>query len=284
MNIPEDSVSFKVLFREASADQINALEGAPTWTAHIHTDGRPCDRDQLCPRSEKTVTLLQIDVAVKDKRAEGTGWVFGTFVFDARLDDADPWRNLAPISIGWGNDQSATPGSPLEENIINEGFRDIFFGWSGRPHMGWNGSANGPVDNPRSSCVSCHSTAQFPRPDTFANILPSRLNLTDDEILHVYFQSVAGGTLFDPDVIPRPPFKSDLIVPVSLDYSLQTLLGLEQMCFACVDGRGPFDATSPNPSICPERLPVEESIATFRSMGVTRVTDAQIAPLGVECG
>jgi hypothetical protein len=276
VNFPEGSVSFKVLFTEASQAEINALEGAPTWTAHIHTQGAPCRREDPCPREEKTVTLLQIDVAVKDARATDTGWVFGTFVYDRRLTDRAPWERLVPISIGWGNDPDVAPGGPLSENIINDDFDEVFFGWAGRPHMGWNGRANGPVDNPLSSCVSCHGTAQFPRSDTFANILPSRLSLTDNEIRRIYFQNVFGGSLFDPDVIPRPPFQSDLFVPVALDYSLQTQLGLDQLCFTWVDSRPPFDTVETKPAICPSEQPQTESLATFRSMGLT---EAQMAPL-----
>ena len=276
VDFPEGSVSFKVLFTEASEAEIDALTGAPTWTAHIHTQGPPCRRDEPCPRAERTVTLLQIDVAIKDARASETGWVFGTFVYDQRLTDRAPWERLVPISIGWGNDPDAAPGESLSENIIHEDFEDVFFGWAGRPHMGWNGRANGPVDNPLSSCVSCHGTAQFPRSDTFANILPSRLSLTDPEILSIYFQNVMGGNLFDPDVVPRPPFQSDLVIPVALDYSLQTQLGLEQLCFTWVDGRSPFDTVDTKPAICPEELPEAESLATFRTMGLT---EAQMAPL-----
>ena len=29
-----------------------------------------------------------------------------------------------------------------------------------RNHLGWLGRVNGPVDNPASSCLSCHGTAQ----------------------------------------------------------------------------------------------------------------------------
>ena len=276
VNFPEGSVSFKVLFTEASEAEIDALVGAPTWSAHIHTQGAPCRREDPCPREEKTVTLLQIDVAVKDARATDTGWVFGTFVYDRRLTDRAPWERLVPISIGWGNDPNVAAGEPLSENLINDDFDEVFFGWAGRPHMGWNGRANGPVDNPLSSCVSCHGTAQFPRSDTFANILPSRLSLTDNEIRRIYFQNVFGGSLFDPDVIPRPPFQSDLVVPVALDYSLQTQLGLEQLCFTWVDSRPPFDTVETKPAICPSEQPQTESLATFRSMGLT---EAQMAPL-----
>jgi hypothetical protein len=30
-------------------------------------------------------------------------------------------------------------------------------------HLGWNGRLNGPVDNPNSSCMSCHMTAEYPQ-------------------------------------------------------------------------------------------------------------------------
>lgn len=265
VNFPEGSVSFKVLFTEASEVEIDALAGAPTWTAHIHPQGvrpgidrdhsRPlvCDRTEDCPRELRTVSLLQIDVAVKDARAGDTGWVFGTFVYDQRVPGTSGWKKLRPISIGWGNDPSVMPGDTLEENKINADFENVFFGWNGRKELGWNGRANGPVDNPQSSCVACHGSAQFPRSDTFANILPSDLVLGDIEMLRVYFRNIAAGELFDPDVVPRFPYSSDVVVPVSLDYSLQTQLGLEQLCFAWIDSIAPFAAGSAQPDICPDR-------------------------------
>ena len=30
-------------------------------------------------------------------------------------------------------------------------------------HLGWNGRLDGPVDNPMSSCMSCHMTAEYPQ-------------------------------------------------------------------------------------------------------------------------
>ncbi len=283
---PEGSVSFKVLFTEASDAEIDALAGAPIWTAHIHPQGvrpgrdpdheRPevCDITESCPRELRDLTLLQIDVAVKDARAGETGWVFGTFVYDRRVASSDAWDRLRPISIGWGNDPSIIPGGPLAENRINAEFEEVFFGWTGRPHMGWGGRANGPVDNPRSSCVSCHGSAQFPRSDTFGNILSSRLTLADEEMLRVYFRNIESGQLFDPDVLPRFPFSSDLVIPVSLDYSLQTQLGLEQLCFAWIDTTPPFTAEMAKPGICPkerEAAPTAFSVESLALPSAERV-------------
>lgn len=265
VNFPEGSVSFKALFTEASESEIDALAGAPKWTAHIHPEGvrpgrdseqtRPlvCDRTEDCPRELRKVSLLQIDVAVKDARAGDTGWVFGTFVYDHREPGTDGWEKLRPISIGWGNDPSVMPGGTLHENRINTDFEGVFFGWTGREKLGWNGRANGPVDNPQSSCVACHGSAQYPRSDTFANIRPRDLVITDIEMLRVYFRNIEAGELFDPDVVPRFPFSSDVVVPISLDYSLQTQLGLEQLCFAWIDGVAPFAIGDPQPDICPDR-------------------------------
>lgn len=271
LDFPEGSVSFKVLFTEASEAEIDALAGAPKWTAHIHPEGvyperdpmheklNVCDVTESCPRELREVSLLQIDVAVKDKRAPDTGWVFGTFAYDHRVDAEDPWSKLRPISIGWGNDPSVVDGSDLEENRINVDFYGVFYGWEERVHLGWGGRANGPVDNPRSSCVACHGSAQFPRSDTFGNVLSSRSTLEPEQMNRVYFRNIESGQLFDPDVIPRFPFSSDMVVPLSLDYSLQTQLGLEQLCFSWIDNTHPFTAATAKPDICPDKREVSSS-------------------------
>ena len=42
----------------------------------------------------------------------------------------------------------------IKESIINPDTNEL-----PPTHLGWNSRLNGPVDNPRSACMSCHSTA-----------------------------------------------------------------------------------------------------------------------------
>ena len=70
----------------------------------------------------------------------------------------------------WGNDPGITGDEytnptptetrinpNLKESVINPDPKEL-----PPTHLGWNGRLNGPVDNPRSSCMSCHMTAEIP--------------------------------------------------------------------------------------------------------------------------
>jgi hypothetical protein len=149
-----------------------------------------------------------MDVAVRDARAdETTGWVFGTFVYDADEPAGDPWRRMAPLGLMWGNDPTITPndikqGKKLKETWINPNLRTLKY-----QHLGWAGRLNGPIDNSTSSCLSCHATAQS----------KGRMPMIPD--LGYWFRNVkAGQTFNDP--------------AQSLDYSLQLAQGIQNWEFA----------------------------------------------------
>ncbi len=129
-------------------------------------------------RAVQPVTLIQMDVMVRDERASA-GWVFGTFQYNGELAKADAWENLAPVGLTWGNDPDKTAGIPaenssggftspgvgkttqinaaLDETVVNPNTSEL-----PPTHLGWNGRLNGPVDNSLSSCMSCHMTASSP--------------------------------------------------------------------------------------------------------------------------
>ena len=121
------------------------------------------------------VRLLQVDVAVKDNRSGEGGWVFGTFQFDKSVAAQDPWRQITPVTLMWGNDPTFTPANydPAQaifrkDSWIN-GAAPVVVYRSGLPQsasaphvLGWAGRGNGPVDNPVLSCLSCHGVAEQP--------------------------------------------------------------------------------------------------------------------------
>jgi hypothetical protein len=172
---PNGTVVCKLLFLSAPAkvisEQIPFLENPIEWKAYTETTYGSKER------VVREVPLIQMDIMVRDKRAPA-GWVFGTFQYNGRLQHHPLWRNLAPVGLMWGNDPeeiknipvtdsndkfpaphaiTETPINPrLEETAINPR--------SELPptHLGWNGRLNGPVDNPLSSCMSCHMTASSP--------------------------------------------------------------------------------------------------------------------------
>ena len=63
----EGTVAFKILFTRALVSEVPYLSRTLRWHANVKRNGQPIQ-----------VKLLQMDIAVKDNRAE-TGWVFGTF-------------------------------------------------------------------------------------------------------------------------------------------------------------------------------------------------------------
>nr|VFJ98483.1 MAG: hypothetical protein BECKH772A_GA0070896_101392 [Candidatus Kentron sp. H]VFJ98602.1 MAG: hypothetical protein BECKH772B_GA0070898_101382 [Candidatus Kentron sp. H]VFK03621.1 MAG: hypothetical protein BECKH772C_GA0070978_101382 [Candidatus Kentron sp. H] len=194
---PIGTVVAKVLFTAATPDQIPAVEGTVQWQANINAT-----TDEDSPKKIQTVRLLQMDFGVRDARADGiTGWVLGTFVYDKRADGADGWDKMVPVGLTWGNDPTITPtdidnGATLHETFLNPDAPDY-----ARKGLGWAGRLNGPVDDPESACLSCHSTAQW-RPRA-----PMAPTGTELERLH-WFRNLK----------PSQAFTAG---EISLDYSLQ---------------------------------------------------------------
>jgi hypothetical protein len=216
------SVSIKLLFTAATETQAPYLKGAKEWQAHIYESIVSPTNPRL-PRRLQTVRLLQIDVAVRDERADAdpsgapaSGWVFGTFVYNGKNPSSDLWDRFEPVGVMWGNDEGVTVSDvrqgtrKLQQSIINAG-RDIPY-----QHLGWAGRLNGPVDNPVSSCISCHATAQVHNlPTTRAkSIVP--LGDPDSDEWMKWFKNVSAGK----------PFTTDEAGWESVDYSLQLSQGI----------------------------------------------------------
>jgi hypothetical protein len=197
---PIGSVSVKLIFTEAPVSQVPYLAGSVEWQADIHRASGSAPRP--------TLRLLQVDLAVRDSRAASTtGWVFGTFVYDGNAPGATPWDRLVPVGLMWGNDPTRVKtNQALQQTKINAGLQIP-------QHLGFEQRLNGPIDNPRSSCLSCHSTAQI-QPDlsrsSRAAIPPATATL---ETLRLYFRNIKSGAPFDAGAL-------------SLDYSLQLQNGI----------------------------------------------------------
>lgn len=160
---PHGSVIFKLLFADIPTDQVPFLANPVTWEAYITQSFGSDDR------SIRNVHLIQMDVMIKDNRSD-FGWIFGTFQYNGALKRANPWENLVPVGLQWGNDPDVTGNEytnllpnetrinpQLKESIINADRHEL-----PATHLGWNGRLNGPVDNPRSACFSCHMAGQHP--------------------------------------------------------------------------------------------------------------------------
>ena len=238
VRFPRDTVSMKFLVTDADPEEVTYLKGAPEFKALIDPtsdDGRPEDR------VSKTVRLLQLDIAVKDRRARGPGWVFGTFGWVGPAKGDMLFDNLKHVSLQWGNDPGVY-NREIRESWINEELDGVMYGWAERPTLGFNGRANGPADNIRSSCLSCHSAARAPR--STLGILGARFNIENDftdpmrviDHVETWFTNRSGSELFSPE----EPAAS------VLDYSLQLDAATFRMCRAC----GAGDLTGDTPLVC----------------------------------
>jgi hypothetical protein len=208
---PDGTVGAKLLFTEASVAEVPFLKESKEWDANIvKAPSNPKVREV------RKVRLLQLDIGIRDDRADATtGWVFGTFVYEGSAAGDTPYRRMVPVGLMWGNDPGVTPdqvaaGTKLKETWINPSLQQPHNGFVIRvAGPGWAGRANGPVDNPASSCLSCHSTAQIP---TASGMTPG--NETDINKILRWFRNIKAAEAFDPGQA------------VSADYSLQVSSGI----------------------------------------------------------
>lgn len=244
LKFPDKTVSFKMLFSNATG--LDYLDGAPTVLAKIDKNSRA-----------KRLKLLQVDIAIRDPDADETDWVMGTFIWKGPARGDGFLDNLVPVGLMWGNDPNVHDASwgawaPIKQSRINKDLAGVLWqgtpgSWLHRPFPGFQGRLNGPADNMRSSCLSCHALAQWPRNPTLS-IVPTypvgpngpQPPLSEADIeknVSDYFRNTRGGDLVDPTFPARP-----------LDYSLQLEAGLTRMCQACKEGK----LLGPTPKLCNE--------------------------------
>lgn len=183
---PDGTVAAKLLFTSATADQAPYMTGALEWDANIDV---LATGDARCRptgnRQVQKVRLLQMDLAIRDRRADPVGWVFATYAYDGNRPGATPFDRMAPVGVMWGNDptlnQAAfTAGQRVKETWINTGLQTP-------QHLGYLGRLNGPVDNPISACLSCHMTAE----------VPARSPMTPGKDTMRWFANLPAGNSFD---------------------------------------------------------------------------------------
>lgn len=185
---PEGSISVKIEALTATEAVWPVVYRASTWQVY-----RPSVADQLDPPAGGakpqllTVRPFQMSVAIKDRIASPTtGWVFAAFVYDAASNGSTPWDRFVPVGAMWGNDPQLA-ASPSGNNGNPDNLQETWFNGSAplftHGTRGWGGRLAGPMDvadrvnvlftsgnnqsaNLRqvgaSSCLSCHSAAEFP--------------------------------------------------------------------------------------------------------------------------
>ena len=176
--MPDGAYIIKLLFSTVSEPQLPTVANALEWDADIFVNGDPVDRNkgpiEKFERQLGKIRLIQIDVSVRDTRSL-TGWLMGTFGYDARAPGDTPWERMVPLGIQWGNSPTVTyaetcsgPDGPcsydkLTEQWINlQAVKDLATPPLNFNHLGFGGRLAGPVDNPKASCMGCHQTAGFP--------------------------------------------------------------------------------------------------------------------------
>lgn len=230
----DGALVFKLIFAEYDPAKIVAaqdpLVDSPEWQV----------QDVEAPAAAlKTVRLLQLDIAVRDPRATETGWVFATYVYDkSKVAEPVAWRRLTPVGLQWGNDPDVTgPGvGTLDQSWANTAALPVVF----QNKLGRDGRLNGPVDNPASSCLSCHSTAQIrvgaAPVAAFRGVRlvpPGACSNAQDM---TWFRNIPGGTPFGTMINSGSGCTLEAAQPGTpplhaLDYSLQLADGLESSLF-----------------------------------------------------
>ncbi|MCF3649760.1 hypothetical protein [Synoicihabitans lomoniglobus] len=227
---PIGTVVAKLLFTTLDETQVPYLTDPVTWQAYVYAkDVDPALPSTDTSRMQAGVQLIQMDIMVRDPRADETGgWVFGTFVYNGEMGEKNRWANLVPVGLMWGNDpdvrvnlSNPTPtvtrqNPALKETKINDR-KEL-----PPTHLGWGFRLNGPVDNPLSSCMSCHSTAQYPVVTSILPFLnnppanpPASQGAPADDYWMQWFRNIDCGHPFNPGRA------------IALDYSLQLSKSIE---------------------------------------------------------
>jgi hypothetical protein len=224
----EGTVATKLIFSDAQASDFasgdDLLQGAYSQQAHVfdidhqHVDQSALQLKYRPPKTVKTLRLLQIDIAVRDARANETGWVFMTFAYDHRQVSKQLDR-MVPVGLTWGNADKQTILNPAAPQYS----LDHIYGQT-IPNR--HPLLIGPIDNEKSSCISCHGTAQTPAwaptsTDKCNNIEPAQYttayslrNPRQNPVLSYWFRNLSGR-------VPFGHFAMDctLLVPQTPDYS-----------------------------------------------------------------
>lgn len=211
----DGTVVCKPLFADVDRSQVPFLANPVLWQGYI------TDSFNSANRIVREVALIQMDFAVRDSRIPGTGWIFGTFQYNGAHTGKSGWDNLVPVGVIWGNDPENTGDSYTNKQPsvtkINPDLKQTAI--NAKPelpptHLGWNGRLNGPVDNPVSSCMSCHMTGESPQLSPMNPTFQANPPPVGSPAWMRWFQNEEAGHSFDPGQA------------LSTDYSLQLAAGI----------------------------------------------------------
>ena len=259
----EGTVISKLLFVDVPSEQVPSLVNPQQWQAYIQ------NTYQNTARSVRPMNLIQMDIAVRDNRAP-SGWVFGTFQYNGQLGNKVPWQNLIPVGIMWGNDPAITDSAytnpqpavtkinpNLKETAINADAKEL-----PPTHLGWNGRLNGPVDNPQSSCMSCHMAAEYPALSAMSPLFTANPPPVGSSAWMRWFQNEKCGVPFDAQA-------------KSADFSLQLAISLQNFDDGYTNLGGIY-AAPPKPPTPAKAMPADT--AAMEAMAPSKAARAAKEP------
>lgn len=162
---PEGTVVMKLLNSTADAERVPYLKNSTSWKANGHRKLKPVPTDPsdytTYDREITTVHLVQVDLAVIDPRSP-TRWVYSTLAYDGTRPGPTVWSRLVPLGVQWGSDPQTFPAVPKDQS--KPLWQSVLAPTSLPEHYGCSKRLAGVVDNPSSSCVSCHMGAYAAAP------------------------------------------------------------------------------------------------------------------------
>jgi hypothetical protein len=235
MPFPDGTVVIKLLNTTADETAVPYLKGSTNWQANGHKQLSPTEY-ATCEREVRTVHLVQVDIAVVDSRSP-TRWVYSTLAYDGNLPGETVLDRLTPVGVQFGNDRGTFPAvaesesQPLRETVLAP--LDI------PEHYGCHNRLAGAVDQPNSSCVSCHMGAYA--------AVPPQLNVQGENVPAIFaFDGLcteyneANATYFSDYQYPDPFPSSAFDEAIPLDSSLQLAVAFTQYAnFANPDAPSP---------------------------------------------
>lgn len=229
---PTGTMVTKFLTTNATPDCVPYLANSAVWTVNRHAVAD--DKSYMCERALQDTRLTQVDVAVVDPRSP-TRWVYGTFGYSADAPGDSVLDRLVPLGLQWGSDPATFPAVtkaasvPATQSVLNLDV-GIF------EHWGCADRLAGPVDNPQSSCVSCHASA-FAAADGAISVIGKNVPPTfgfngickdgGSEANAAYFSNYQF-----PEAYPSGAYEG----AVSLDSSLQMAVAMTQYATYAVNG------------------------------------------------
>ncbi|KAA3664432.1 MAG: hypothetical protein DWQ04_05750 [Chloroflexi bacterium] len=223
MPFPDGTVVIKLLNTTADETAVPYMKGSTNWQANAHKQLSSTEYT-TCEREVRIVHLVQVDIAVVDSRSP-TRWVYSTLAYDGNLPGETVLDRLTPLGVQFGNDGGTFPAVPESES---KALNETILAPVGIPeHYGCQKRLAGAVDQPNSSCVSCHMGA-FAAP-------PPQLNLQGENVPAIFnFDGIctefneANADYFSDYQYPAPYPNGSFDEAIPLDSSLQLAVAFTQ--------------------------------------------------------